>query len=222
MRVYLDNCCFNRPFDEQNNIQIKLETEAKLHIQRLIAGSKLELAWSFILDYENSRNPYKNRKAFVDKWEKLSKLYIEPTDEIILKSESFQKFGIKEKAIVVKKYKEKTVVSKSYNFTSRGKTPITTSKYFKHYVIVRYPISDSKNELLELFNKNNHVLSFLTKESFDAFNEGETIDIIHYNRNNNEHILLAFEVENPPFFNSHYYLFFIIGFIISLLVYRKL
>ncbi len=97
MRVYLDNCCFNRPFDEQNNIQIKLETEAKLHIQRLIADSKLELAWSFILDYENSRNPYKNRKAFVDKWEKLSKLYIEPTDEIILKSESFQKFGIKEK-----------------------------------------------------------------------------------------------------------------------------
>ena len=76
MRVYLDNCCFNRPFDEQNNIQIKLETEAKLHIQRLIAGSKLELAWSFILDYENSRNPYKNRKAFVDKWEKLSKLYL--------------------------------------------------------------------------------------------------------------------------------------------------
>lgn len=133
-----------------------------------------------------------------------------------------RKFGIKEKALVVKKYKEKTVVSKSYNFTSRGKTPITTSKYFKHYVIVRYPISDSKNELLELFNKNNHVLSFLTKESFDAFNEGETIDIIHYNRNNNEHILLAFEVENPPFFNSHYYLFFIIGFIISLLVYRKL
>lgn len=97
MRIYLDNCCFNRPFDEQNNIQIKLETEAKLYIQSLIADSKFELVWSFILDYENSKNPYKNRKSFVDKWGKLSKLYIEPTDEIIKKSESFRKLGVKEK-----------------------------------------------------------------------------------------------------------------------------
>ena len=33
MRVYLDNCCFNRPFDDQSQLRIRLETEAKLDIQ---------------------------------------------------------------------------------------------------------------------------------------------------------------------------------------------
>jgi hypothetical protein len=27
MRLYLDNCCFNRPFDDQNQLKIKLEAE---------------------------------------------------------------------------------------------------------------------------------------------------------------------------------------------------
>ena len=29
MRVYLDNCCYNRPYDEQVQLRIRLETEAK-------------------------------------------------------------------------------------------------------------------------------------------------------------------------------------------------
>ena len=29
MRVYLDNCCYNRPFDEQTQLKVRLETEAK-------------------------------------------------------------------------------------------------------------------------------------------------------------------------------------------------
>ncbi|MFN0197095.1 MAG: PIN domain protein, partial [Planctomycetaceae bacterium] len=34
MRIYLDNCCFNRPFDDQRQIRVRLETEAKLCIQQ--------------------------------------------------------------------------------------------------------------------------------------------------------------------------------------------
>jgi len=29
MKLYLDNYCFNRPFDDQTQIRIRLETEAK-------------------------------------------------------------------------------------------------------------------------------------------------------------------------------------------------
>ena len=47
MRVYLDNCCFNRPFDDQSSFIIALETEAKLHVQDLIRNGSLELCWSF-------------------------------------------------------------------------------------------------------------------------------------------------------------------------------
>lgn len=43
MRVYLDNCCYNRPFDEQSQAAIKLESEAKLLIQALMrAGDYTE------------------------------------------------------------------------------------------------------------------------------------------------------------------------------------
>jgi len=36
MRVYLDNCCYNRPYDDQTQMRINLETQAKLYIQQLI------------------------------------------------------------------------------------------------------------------------------------------------------------------------------------------
>ena len=32
MRVYLDVCCLNRPFDDQSQDRIKLETDAVLSI----------------------------------------------------------------------------------------------------------------------------------------------------------------------------------------------
>ena len=32
----MDNCTYNRPFDDQTQIKIALEAEAKRHIQRLV------------------------------------------------------------------------------------------------------------------------------------------------------------------------------------------
>jgi hypothetical protein len=49
MRLYLDNCAFNRPFDDQGHIRVRLEAEAKLYIQERIQEGKAELAWSYIL-----------------------------------------------------------------------------------------------------------------------------------------------------------------------------
>ncbi|MFZ3115003.1 MAG: hypothetical protein WA133_13160 [Syntrophales bacterium] len=57
MLVYMDLCCFSRPFDDQSQPRIYLETEAKLFIQRKIKDGEIELAWSYMLDYENSANP---------------------------------------------------------------------------------------------------------------------------------------------------------------------
>jgi predicted nucleic acid-binding protein len=57
MRVYLDNCAYNRPFDDQSQIRISLESQAKLYIQRLIIGKELKLVCSYMSVYENSENP---------------------------------------------------------------------------------------------------------------------------------------------------------------------
>lgn len=52
MRVHLDNCCYNRPFDDQQ-LRIRLEAEAKLGLQEMVLEEKVELAWSYILDFED-------------------------------------------------------------------------------------------------------------------------------------------------------------------------
>lgn len=68
MRIYLDNCSFNRPFDDQGQTRIWLEAEAKLCIQDKIRGGSLELAWSYILDFENEVNPFEERRSMIADW----------------------------------------------------------------------------------------------------------------------------------------------------------
>ena len=63
MKVYLDNCCYNRPYDDQTQIRIHLETEAKLHIQDVIKNGDLDLVTSYMLEYENGKtdSPIKDK-----------------------------------------------------------------------------------------------------------------------------------------------------------------
>jgi len=41
--VYLDNCCYNRPFDDKTVFKNYLEAEAKLRLQWQIKNRQLEL-----------------------------------------------------------------------------------------------------------------------------------------------------------------------------------
>jgi hypothetical protein len=92
----MDNCCFNRPFDDQTQIRIRLESEAKLEIQEEIRAGKIQLIWSYILDYENNKNPYQERKERIKGWEKYAIEDMEESSEVIetakeLNEKGFQK-----------------------------------------------------------------------------------------------------------------------------------
>ncbi|GAP72719.1 hypothetical protein SAMD00024442_4_72 [Candidatus Symbiothrix dinenymphae] len=52
-RIYLDNCCFNRPYDNQSQLKVIFETQAKLFIQGLVLKNNVELVWSYVLKFEN-------------------------------------------------------------------------------------------------------------------------------------------------------------------------
>jgi len=97
IRVYLDNCCFNRPFDDQQNFKIKLESEAKLFVQQKIKDNDIELAWSYILEYENSENPFVQKKEAIYKWKSISKIDINETNKIIKTAEDLFTLKIKHK-----------------------------------------------------------------------------------------------------------------------------
>lgn len=97
LKIYLDNCCFNRPFDDQTQLKIHVESEAKLEIQSQIRNGKYDLVWSYILEYENKMNPFELRKESIIKWKKIAKEHIIENNEIIAYAENLQRYGIKPK-----------------------------------------------------------------------------------------------------------------------------
>lgn len=77
--VYLDNCTYNRPFDDQSHLRISLETQAKLYIQSLIKDNKIDLIYSYVCFYENYVNPFENKKLSIFEFSKYAKYSIVKT-----------------------------------------------------------------------------------------------------------------------------------------------
>lgn len=95
MKIYLDNCCFNRPFDDQSQLRIRLESEAKLKIQEDIRSGLYRLIWSYILDYENSKNPFQERREQIVKWRAYAIEDIKENKEIVKVATMINQYGIK-------------------------------------------------------------------------------------------------------------------------------
>ena len=97
MKVYLDNCSLNRPFDDQSHIRIRLETEAKLYIQDKIKNGSLDLVWSYILDIENDNNPFREKRQVIARWKTLSAIDVPESQPVIDKANGFVRLGVKAK-----------------------------------------------------------------------------------------------------------------------------
>ncbi|GHT42995.1 hypothetical protein FACS189437_10860 [Bacteroidia bacterium] len=93
-RIYLDNCCFNRPYDDQVQQRIIFETQAKLYIQEQVLNKHIELVWSYILEFENSRNLSEAIRNAIIKWKNLSILFVDKTDGIIETAKDIMATGI--------------------------------------------------------------------------------------------------------------------------------
>lgn len=85
MKIYLDNCCFNRPYDDQSQIQISLEAQAKLYIQWLIRNKFVNMVSSYVLEYENGNNPFVTRKNTIADFLKFSDEYISADESAHIK-----------------------------------------------------------------------------------------------------------------------------------------
>jgi len=95
MKIYLDNCSYNRPFDDQSQIKIRLETEAKLYIQASVHDGKSSLCWSFMLDYENNKNPYDEKRSSIALWKEIAEDFCPPSETILMRGKEIMKHGIK-------------------------------------------------------------------------------------------------------------------------------
>lgn len=100
MRIYLDNCCYGRTFDDQKQEKINSETVAIIKIQNKIIEHEFELATSFILHYENGNKPDENQRRQIENFYRTyKKIYIgiEFADKLRLLARKIIADGIKEK-----------------------------------------------------------------------------------------------------------------------------
>ena len=65
MRIYLDNCCLQRPLDDQTQPRIRVETEAVFAVLATVQGGEQSLLSSEALEYEVSRIPDEARRKDV-------------------------------------------------------------------------------------------------------------------------------------------------------------
>jgi len=95
LKIYLDICSYNRPFDSQAQMKIRLETEAKLFIQTCVREGKYSLCWSFMLNYENNKNPYEEKRRMIALWKDASADYCSSSETILLRGKEIMKLGVK-------------------------------------------------------------------------------------------------------------------------------
>ncbi len=67
MRIYLDLCCLNRPFDDQSQNRIQLESEAVLGVLGRIEEGTDQLVSSEVLEQENAKSPDWERTRWVSR-----------------------------------------------------------------------------------------------------------------------------------------------------------
>ena len=97
IRVYLDNCAYNRPFDDKEQLSVRMEAEAKLKIQADIRTGSYELVWSYMNEYENAENPYDDKREAIGLWEHIAVFVCSPGAKIPETGKLLQRIGIKPK-----------------------------------------------------------------------------------------------------------------------------
>ena len=137
MRIYLDMCCYNRPYDDQSQIKVSLEAQAKLHIQKLIQEQSVELVASYMLRYECGQNPYEmRRKAILQFIDANAAAYVglERKQDVEVMAAEIMRTGVKYKDAC---HVASAILAESAYFIS---TDIRLLKYKTHQIKMVTPI----------------------------------------------------------------------------------
>lgn len=95
MKIYLDTSVYNRPFDDQSQPRIWLESVSFSMILKLIETQKIELVTSSVISFENSKNPFPERRKWVSICLKLSNCFLIIDDVKKKRAKEIEKKGIK-------------------------------------------------------------------------------------------------------------------------------
>jgi len=94
-KIYLGMCCFNRPYDDQAQQRIQFEAVAKLMIQSLIVEGQIDFMWSYVLEFENNKNPFVEKRNTILAFKPYAVQTVKPAPEIESIANALQGNGLK-------------------------------------------------------------------------------------------------------------------------------
>jgi predicted nucleic acid-binding protein len=95
IKVYLDTSAYNRPFDDQTQPKIFLESQAVVIILQMVETRMVDLVSSSVLEYENSRNPYPLKQEAMNRYLQMAEVTQTVDEAIRQRSEELEHNGLK-------------------------------------------------------------------------------------------------------------------------------
>jgi len=92
--LYLDLNCFNRPFDDQNQQRIVLETAAVISILQRVIEDQDQLVWSEMLDFENAQHPLPDRRTEIGSWSRRARVRIRIDEKVAARAQGLHAAGL--------------------------------------------------------------------------------------------------------------------------------
>ncbi len=94
-RLYLDTSAYNRPFDDQTQPKIFLESQAVVIILQMVETQTVKLVSSSVLAYENSRNPDAIKREAMHRYLQMAVLNQTVDESIRQRAEQLEHNGVK-------------------------------------------------------------------------------------------------------------------------------
>jgi PIN domain len=92
--LYLDLNCFNRPFDDQRLARVAAEAAAVFRILGRVIDGQEQLAWSDVLDFENSKHPLADRRVEIGRWAGRAAVRIQVEPEVAALAREIARVGV--------------------------------------------------------------------------------------------------------------------------------
>jgi predicted nucleic acid-binding protein len=92
--LYLDLNCFNRPFDDQSQDRVARETAVVFSVLQRIVDGIDHLAWSAVLEFENSQHPLRDRRTEIARWVQRAVVNVAISDQVSARAQALTEAGL--------------------------------------------------------------------------------------------------------------------------------
>lgn len=95
MKIYFDLCIYNRPFDDQGQPRIVIETTELLFLLEKAINGEIRIINSFALEYENGKNPIVDRREKIRDLLGIASEYVRYSERLGNRAMEIEKIGFR-------------------------------------------------------------------------------------------------------------------------------